>query len=848
MQQELRNVRRINYNFGNIIFPLPQEEKNLARKLEKLFYKLNAAEATATFNRICLQEGLLPNYTRIRLHDPTAAQEDNTCAFRRRLATRQLQEKQQLIRSLKEEIHQVKAQWKDIQQEDRSDIHQVLKDLTAQDYTKKEKTILHKLNNLNGGKLRLPKKTERYVNLTQYTPTPAEEDLLQLGLNCHFADRPKPINKRVEVEVLIDNLSTLEREGKLQLKDPLKPLLLAEALTDRSPVYHHSLMNKDLRAAAKKLKQQEDITIRRADKTPALVLIDTNAYHQKLDNILADETKFRRIRKNPVDDIKREANKVIERINALSGAVKLSIIKGDYEPGYIYGNVKTHKNGNPLRPIISQIPTPTYHFAKRLNSLLAPYIPSKYRVQSSTDFLSIVRRTTPCGVIASLDVESLFTNVPVQQTIDMICDRVYRDDTTPNLGIPEDALRDLLRLCTMQAPFNTHRGQMFNQIDGVAMGSPLGVLFADFYMGTIEERVFAQHPVPITYCRYVDDTYVQANNREEIEALRRKFEECSVLKFTMEDSVDGTLPFLDVSLKMPDNTSNSGNTSNTTDDDHNTSSDQRITQSAQRMRQGPTGSGMNNTTPNTINTTPNTTNTSSDQGIIQSAPRTGSGIDNTTPNTTNTTSNTTNTRVLRSHTRRQRELQNSTSNTSLNPGNLNETVGSAAPTPNTPVTTNGPNTNSFITTVYRKPTNMGLCLNGLSECPDRYRKTAISAYIRRALTHCSSWKSTTDEIDNATQMLLNNGYSNKEVSRITKQTIDAWYTNNNEAANNEDHVIKLFHKNQFHNNYKKDEKALRNIINENVTVSDENAKLKLVIYYKNKKTTNLIMKNNPLDT
>ena len=215
MQQELRNVRRINYNFGNIIFPLPQEEKNLARKLEKLFYKLNAAEAAATFNRICLQEGLLPNYTRIRLHDPTAAQEDNTRTFRRRLATRQLLEKQQLVRSLKDEVYQVKKQWRDIQQEYRSNIHRILKDLAKQDYNKKEKTILRKLNNLNGGKLCLPKKTERYINLTSYTPSPAEEELLQLGLNCHFADKPKPINKRVEVEVLIDNLTALEREGKL---------------------------------------------------------------------------------------------------------------------------------------------------------------------------------------------------------------------------------------------------------------------------------------------------------------------------------------------------------------------------------------------------------------------------------------------------------------------------------------------------------------------------------------------------------------------------------------------------------------------------------------------------------
>ena len=189
---------------------------------------------------------------------------------------------------------------------------------------------------------------------------------------------------------------------------------------------------------------------------------------------------------SPIEDIKKEANNIIDRVNAVASNVKLMKIKGDYEQGYIYGNVKTHKDGNPLRPIISQIPTPTYHLAKQLNALLTPYIPSTYRVKSSAEFLQVVRGSPSDGTISSLDVESLFTNVPVEETIGMMCDKVYRDISTPSLSIPEDALRGLLRLCTMRAPFITHRGEMYTQVDGVAMESPLGVLFADFYMGVVE--------------------------------------------------------------------------------------------------------------------------------------------------------------------------------------------------------------------------------------------------------------------------------------------------------------------------------------------------------------------------
>ena len=48
----------------------------------------------------------------------------------------------------------------------------------------------------------------------------------------------------------------------------------------------------------------------------------------------------------------------------------------------------------------------------------------------------------------------------------------------------------------------------------------------------------------------------------------------------------------------------------------------------------------------------------------------------------------------------------------------------------------------------------------------------------------------------------------------------------------------------MHHNYKQ-EQAIRKIIDKNVKPADENAKIDLIIYYKNSKTRHLIMKNNP---
>ena len=162
-----RNVRQINSTtFGSLLFCLPPQEKSIARKLEKLLYKLNAAETAVIFNRICLQEGLLPKYTQLRLHDPDAARDGHTRAFRRRLAVRQLESKKDIVRRLKKEVADLRQQWTTTQEEDRAAIHLALKELVAKDYSKREKTTLNKLNRLNGGKLRAPKHKQRYLNLT----------------------------------------------------------------------------------------------------------------------------------------------------------------------------------------------------------------------------------------------------------------------------------------------------------------------------------------------------------------------------------------------------------------------------------------------------------------------------------------------------------------------------------------------------------------------------------------------------------------------------------------------------------------------------------------------------------
>ena len=80
-----RNVKQINMNFPNLIFPLPQEQRTLFRNLEKVKTKVIQCKSSIIFNDTCLKENILPTYSHIRLHDQAAQRQNFTLEYRNNL-------------------------------------------------------------------------------------------------------------------------------------------------------------------------------------------------------------------------------------------------------------------------------------------------------------------------------------------------------------------------------------------------------------------------------------------------------------------------------------------------------------------------------------------------------------------------------------------------------------------------------------------------------------------------------------------------------------------------------------------------------------------------------------------
>lgn len=380
-------------------------------------------------------------------------------------------------------------------------------------------------------------------------------EIMSLGMNTHMRQRLDNYKRKAAVEKLYSDIKR-ERSSHnvfIDNEETLKAELKVFGLRNRVD-HSRDLLSKEQYAAIREFVNKPDIIIRKADKSNVFVIMDTTYYQEKIAEILGDESKFMKIENDPTVELKRKLNKHIGIVNAVNDDIKLTKLVGHFDPAYLYANPKIHKRiiNPPLRPIVSQIGTPTASVAAELNHIITRYMPNKYMVKSTNEFMSLVKGADlPSGsTLASLDVENLFTNVPVEKTIDIIMNNVYNHKSLKPPNIPKITMKEMLTLCTTGTPFRNINGDLFLQVDGVMMGSSLGPTFANYYMAHLEETVFEDHPeiAPLIYARYVDDIFVVIENIEQLHVIRDIFEANSVLKFTFEEQRDNQLVFLDVLL------------------------------------------------------------------------------------------------------------------------------------------------------------------------------------------------------------------------------------------------------------------------------------------------------------
>ena len=148
--------------------------------------------------------------------------------------------------------------------------------------------------------------------------------------------------------------------------------------------------------------------------------------------------------------------------------------------------------------------------------------------------------------LISFDVTSLFTNIPLSEAIDIAINLIF--ENSPDIKFTKRELRKLFRIATSETHF-TFNGSIFDQIDGVAMVSPLAPVLANLFMGFHKQNWIEQatNVKPIFYKRYVDDIFAVFESDSDADTfysyLNTRHEN---IKFTFEKEKDNKLPFLDI--------------------------------------------------------------------------------------------------------------------------------------------------------------------------------------------------------------------------------------------------------------------------------------------------------------
>ena len=213
-------------------------------------------------------------------------------------------------------------------------------------------------------------------------------------------------------------------------------------------------------------------------------------------------------------------------------------------PG-VYGLPKIHKEGNPLRPIVSTINSVNYKLAAFLSKHLTPLLNTiaNTHIINNDHFIDRIKNHHLINrKMVSFDVKSLFTNVPVSECVQFLKERL----PTTNFNIPfsNSVFIKLLELCVSDC-FFSFNNEFYKQIYGLPMGSPISPVLANIYMEFLESRLLPTVSGSIIeWCRFVDDVYAIVPDTLNIDEFLVKLNDFNPnIKFTLEIENNGELPF-----------------------------------------------------------------------------------------------------------------------------------------------------------------------------------------------------------------------------------------------------------------------------------------------------------------
>ena len=271
-------------------------------------------------------------------------------------------------------------------------------------------------------------------------------------------------------------------------------------------------LTKEERKGLKILKDNPHITIKKADKGSAVVIMNTTDYLREGYRQLQDEQFYQKISGDITNKI---SNSIMEQLITMKPLGVITEKNFDYlniknpSEARFYLLPKIHKKNIPGRPICSSINHPTSNISKFVDEHIKKYVPkTKSYVRDTQHFISRIKllgHIPDNALLVTLDVSSLYTNIPNYEGLLAVAEHLRSDPDKHKIG--PHLIRILkLVLHSMSFSFN---GDHYLQIGGTAMGTAAAPNYANLFMDRFETKALSNWPLkPLIWLRFIDEIFM----------------------------------------------------------------------------------------------------------------------------------------------------------------------------------------------------------------------------------------------------------------------------------------------------------------------------------------------------
>ena len=316
------------------------------------------------------------------------------------------------------------------------------------------------------------------------------------------------------------------------------------------------------RKALTTLRKRTDIVIKPADKGSGTVIMDHSWYVNECDRQLNDTKYYQKQSSDLTNRVQERVKEYSTRLHKdnLIDSETLKYLSSTSEPkaGRFYILPKIHKQGNPGRPIISSNGHPTERISEFVNYHLKPLVQNLPSfIKDTTHFLLQLQKLGPLpdnALLVTLDVSSLYTNIPHNEGIDACR---YFLNTRQDKLLPAENICDLIRMILTMNNFSFNN-EHYLQKHGTAMGTRMAPSYANLFMGKFEQQAIDNSSLkPFIWWRFIDDIFmIWTHGEEHLKTFIGYLNSIHPsIEFTHEysNSLRQTLPFLDVQVHLINN-------------------------------------------------------------------------------------------------------------------------------------------------------------------------------------------------------------------------------------------------------------------------------------------------------